>query len=108
MLPKVLRRAPRCCPKGWPTFNGGILMPSYVNIGAYVDEGSMVDTWATVAAVHKLKNVHRQWRCGYRRRLEPLQAAPVIIEDNVFVGSRCIVVEGVRVEKEAVLVPRLS
>jgi len=83
---------------------GTILMPSYVNIGAYVDEGTMVDTWATVGSCAQIgKNVHLSGGVGIRGVLEPLQAAPVIIEDNVFVGSRCIVVEGVHVEKEAVL-----
>lgn len=81
-----------------------ILMPSYVNIGAYVDEGTMVDTWATVGSCAQIgKNVHLSGGVGIGGVLEPVQAAPVIIEDNVFVGSRCIVVEGVRVEKEAVL-----
>ncbi|MEN3324837.1 2,3,4,5-tetrahydropyridine-2,6-dicarboxylate N-succinyltransferase [Mariniflexile soesokkakense] len=83
---------------------GTILMPSYVNIGAYVDEGTMVDTWATVGSCAQIgKNVHLSGGVGIGGVLEPLQAAPVIIEDNVFVGSRCIVVEGVRVETEAVL-----
>ncbi|WP_435138153.1 2,3,4,5-tetrahydropyridine-2,6-dicarboxylate N-succinyltransferase [Formosa sp. A9] len=83
---------------------GTILMPSYVNIGAYVDEGTMVDTWATVGSCAQIgKNVHLSGGVGIGGVLEPLQAAPVIIEDNVFVGSRCIVVEGVHVEKEAVL-----
>ena len=83
---------------------GVILMPSYVNIGAYVDEGSMVDTWATVGSCAQIgKNVHLSGGVGIGGVLEPLQAAPVIIEDNVFVGSRCIVVEGVRLGKEAVL-----
>ncbi len=83
---------------------GTILMPSYVNIGAYVDEGTMVDTWATVGSCAQIgKNVHLSGGVGIGGVLEPLQASPVIIEDNVFVGSRCIVVEGVRVEKEAVL-----
>lgn len=83
---------------------GVILMPSYVNIGAYVDEGTMVDTWATVGSCAQIgKNVHLSGGVGIGGVLEPLQAAPVIIEDDVFVGSRCIVVEGVRVEKEAVL-----
>tara|TARA_R110001583_G_scaffold62216_2_gene183239 strand:- start:290 stop:1105 length:816 start_codon:yes stop_codon:yes gene_type:complete len=83
---------------------GTILMPSYVNIGAYVDEGTMVDTWATVGSCAQIgKNVHLSGGVGIGGVLEPLQAAPVIIEDNVFVGSRCIVVEGVRVQKEAVL-----
>ena len=84
--------------------SGTILMPSYVNIGAYVDEGTMVDTWATVGSCAQIgKNVHLSGGVGIGGVLEPLQAAPVIIEDNVFVGSRCIVVEGVRVEEEAVL-----
>jgi 2,3,4,5-tetrahydropyridine-2,6-dicarboxylate N-succinyltransferase len=83
---------------------GTILMPSYVNIGAYVDEGTMVDTWATVGSCAQIgKNVHLSGGVGIGGVLEPLQAAPVIIEDNVFVGSRCIVVEGVHVETEAVL-----
>lgn len=83
---------------------GVILMPSYVNIGAYVDEGSMVDTWATVGSCAQIgKHVHLSGGVGIGGVLEPLQAAPVIIEDNAFIGSRCIVVEGVRVEKEAVL-----
>lgn len=84
--------------------SGVILMPSYVNIGAYVDSGTMVDTWATVGSCAQIgKNVHLSGGVGIGGVLEPLQAAPVIIEDNVFVGSRCIVVEGVRVGKEAVL-----
>ena len=84
--------------------SGTILMPSYVNIGAYVDEGSMIDTWATVGSCAQIgKNVHLSGGVGIGGVLEPLQAAPVIIEDNAFIGSRCIVVEGVRVEKEAVL-----
>ncbi len=83
---------------------GTILMPSYVNIGAYVDKGTMVDTWATVGSCAQIgKNVHLSGGVGIGGVLEPLQAAPVIIEDNAFIGSRCIVVEGVRVEKEAVL-----
>jgi 2,3,4,5-tetrahydropyridine-2-carboxylate N-succinyltransferase len=83
---------------------GTILMPSYINIGAYVDEGTMVDTWATVGSCAQIgKNVHLSGGVGIGGVLEPLQAAPVIIEDNVFVGSRCIVVEGVRIGKEAVL-----
>ena len=83
---------------------GTILMPSYVNIGAYVDEGTMVDTWATVGSCAQIgKNVHLSGGVGIGGVLEPLQAAPVIIEDDAFIGSRCIVVEGVRVEKEAVL-----
>jgi 2,3,4,5-tetrahydropyridine-2-carboxylate N-succinyltransferase len=83
---------------------GTILMPSYVNIGAYVDEGTMVDTWATVGSCAQIgKNVHLSGGVGIGGVLEPLQASPVIIEDGAFIGSRCIVVEGVRVEKEAVL-----
>ena len=81
-----------------------VLMPSYVNIGAYVDEGTMVDTWATVGSCAQIgKNVHLSGGVGIGGVLEPLQAAPVIIEDDCFAGSRCIVVEGVHVEKEAVL-----
>lgn len=81
-----------------------VLMPSYVNIGAYVDEGSMVDTWATVGSCAQIgKGVHLSGGVGIGGVLEPLQASPVIIEDGCFIGSRCIVVEGVRVEKEAVL-----
>ncbi len=81
-----------------------ILMPSYVNIGAYVDEGSMVDTWATVGSCAQIgKGVHLSGGVGIGGVLEPLQASPVIIEDGCFIGSRCIVVEGVIVEKEAVL-----
>ena len=81
-----------------------VLMPSYVNIGAYVDEGTMVDTWATVGSCAQIgKNVHLSGGVGIGGVLEPLQAAPVIVEDNAFIGSRCIVVEGVRVGKEAVL-----
>ncbi len=84
--------------------SGVIMMPSYVNIGAYVDEGTMVDTWATVGSCAQIgKNVHLSGGVGIGGVLEPLQAAPVIIEDGAFIGSRCIVVEGVRVEKEAVL-----
>ena len=84
--------------------SGAILMPSYVNIGAYVDKGTMVDTWATVGSCAQIgKNVHLSGGVGIGGVLEPLQAAPVIIEDGAFIGSRCIVVEGVRVEKEAVL-----
>lgn len=83
---------------------GVILMPSYVNIGAYVDEGTMVDTWATVGSCAQIgRNVHLSGGVGIGGVLEPLQAAPVIIEDHAFIGSRCIVVEGVRVETEAVL-----
>jgi 2,3,4,5-tetrahydropyridine-2,6-dicarboxylate N-succinyltransferase len=83
---------------------GVIMMPSYVNIGAYVDSGTMVDTWATVGSCAQIgKNVHLSGGVGIGGVLEPVQASPVIIEDNVFVGSRCIVVEGCRVGKEAVL-----
>ncbi len=84
--------------------SGTILMPSYINIGAYVDEGTMVDTWATVGSCAQIgRNVHLSGGVGIGGVLEPLQAAPVIVEDNAFIGSRCIVVEGVRIEKEAVL-----
>ncbi len=84
--------------------SGTILMPSYVNIGAYVDTGTMVDTWATVGSCAQIgKNVHLSGGVGIGGVLEPLQAVPVIIEDDAFIGSRCIVVEGVRVEREAVL-----
>lgn len=84
--------------------SGTILMPSYVNIGAYVDEGTMVDTWATVGSCAQIgKNVHLSGGVGIGGVLEPLQASPVIIEDGAFIGSRSIVVEGVRVCKEAVL-----
>lgn len=83
---------------------GVVLMPSYVNIGAYVDEGTMVDTWATVGSCAQIgKNVHLSGGVGIGGVLEPIQASPVIIEDDCFIGSRCIVVEGVRVEKGAVL-----
>ena len=81
-----------------------IMMPSYVNIGAYVDTGSMIDTWATVGSCAQIgKNVHLSGGVGIGGVLEPVQAAPVIIEDNCFIGSRSIVVEGVRVRKEAVI-----
>lgn len=84
--------------------SGVIMMPSYVNIGAYVDEGTMVDTWATVGSCAQIgKNVHLSGGVGIGGVLEPLQAAPVIVEDGCFVGSRCIVVEGVHLEKEVVL-----
>ena len=84
--------------------SGTVLMPSYVNIGAFVDEGTMVDTWATVGSCAQVgKNVHLSGGVGIGGVLEPVQAAPVIIEDNAFVGSRCIIVEGVRVGTEAVL-----
>jgi 2,3,4,5-tetrahydropyridine-2-carboxylate N-succinyltransferase len=81
-----------------------VLMPSYVNIGAYVDEGTMVDTWATVGSCAQIgKNVHLSGGVGIGGVLEPLQASPVIVEDGCFIGSRCIVVEGVRVGEQAVL-----
>lgn len=83
---------------------GVVQMPSYINIGAYVDSGSMVDTWATVGSCAQIgKNVHLSGGVGIGGVLEPVQAAPVIIEDNCFIGSRCIVVEGVHVKREAVL-----
>src|SRR5436190_6284006 len=83
---------------------GVIMMPSYVNIGAYVDEGTMVDTWATVGSCAQVgKNVHLSGGVGIGGVLEPVQAAAVIVEDGAFIGSRCIIVEGVRIGKEAVL-----
>lgn len=83
---------------------GVVMMPSYVNIGAYVDSGTMVDTWATVGSCAQIgKNVHLSGGVGIGGVLEPVQAAPVIIEDHCFIGSRCIVVEGAIVEEEAVL-----
>lgn len=83
---------------------GVVLMPSYVNIGAYVDAGTMVDTWATVGSCAQIgKNVHLSGGVGIGGVLEPLQASPVIIEDGCFIGSRCIVVEGIKIGKEAVL-----
>jgi 2,3,4,5-tetrahydropyridine-2,6-dicarboxylate N-succinyltransferase len=99
----------RCVPPGVARYGsflgrGVILMPGYVNVGAYVDEGSMVDTWATVGSCAQIgKNVHLSGGVGIGGVLEPPQAQPVIIEDGAFIGSRCIVVEGVRVEREAVL-----
>jgi 2,3,4,5-tetrahydropyridine-2-carboxylate N-succinyltransferase len=84
--------------------SGVIMMPSYVNIGAYVGSGTMVDTWATVGSCAQIgKNVHLSGGVGIGGVLEPVQATPVIIEDNCFIGSRCIVVEGVHIEEEAVL-----
>lgn len=84
--------------------SGCILMPSYVNIGAYVDSGSMIDTWATVGSCAQIgKNVHLSGGVGIGGVLEPTQAQPVIIEDNVFVGSRCIIVEGAMIEEGAVI-----
>ncbi|MEA3445590.1 MAG: 2,3,4,5-tetrahydropyridine-2,6-dicarboxylate N-succinyltransferase [Bacteroidota bacterium] len=83
---------------------GVIMMPSYINIGAYVDSGTMVDTWATVGSCAQIgENVHLSGGVGIGGVLEPVQAAPVIIENNCFIGSRCIIVEGVMIEKEAVL-----
>ncbi len=83
---------------------GVIMMPSYVNIGAYVDEGTMVDTWATVGSCAQIgKHVHLSGGVGVGGVLEPVQAAPVIVEDHAFIGSRCILVEGVRIGREAVL-----
>lgn len=83
---------------------GVVMMPSYVNIGAYVDSGTMVDTWATVGSCAQIgKNVHLSGGVGIGGVLEPLQAAPVIVEDHCFIGSRCIVVEGAHIETEAVL-----
>ena len=99
----------RCVPPGVARYGsflgrGTILMPGYVNIGAYVDEGSMVDTWATVGSCAQIgKNVHLSGGVGIGGVLEPPQAQPVVIEDGAFIGSRCIVVEGVRVGREAVL-----
>ena len=84
--------------------SGVIMMPSYINIGAYVDSGTMVDTWATVGSCAQIgKNVHLSGGVGIGGVLEPLQAAPVIVEDGAFIGSRCIVVEGIHIGKEAVL-----
>lgn len=81
-----------------------IMMPSYVNIGAYVDSGTMIDTWATVGSCAQVgKNVHISGGVGLGGVLEPIQASPVIVEDNAFIGSRCILVEGIRIGKEAVL-----
>ena len=81
-----------------------IMMPSYVNIGAYVDSGTMIDTWATVGSCAQIgKNVHLSGGVGIGGVLEPVQASPVIVEDDAFIGSRSIVVEGVKIEKEAVL-----
>ncbi len=99
----------RCVPPGVARYGsflgrGVILMPAFVNIGAYVDEGTMIDTWATVGSCAQIgKNVHLSGGVGIGGVLEPPQAAPVIVEDGAFVGSRCIVVEGVRIESEAVL-----
>jgi len=95
---------PAIARKGCFIEKGAILMPSYVNIGAYVGTGTMVDTWATVGSCAQIgKNVHLSGGVGIGGVLEPIQANPVIIEDNVFIGSRCIVVEGVLIEEGAVL-----
>jgi 2,3,4,5-tetrahydropyridine-2-carboxylate N-succinyltransferase len=84
--------------------SGVIMMPSYVNIGAWVGSGTMVDTWATVGSCAQIgRNVHLSGGVGIGGVLEPLQATPTIVEDNCFIGSRCIIVEGVRVRKEAVI-----
>ncbi len=99
----------RCVPPGVARYGsflgrGVILMPAFVNVGAYVDEGSMVDTWATVGSCAQIgKGVHLSGGVGIGGVLEPVQAAPVVVEDGAFVGSRCIVVEGVCVEREAVI-----
>jgi 2,3,4,5-tetrahydropyridine-2,6-dicarboxylate N-succinyltransferase len=99
----------RCVPPGVARYGsflgrGTILMPGYVNVGAYVDDGSMVDTWATVGSCAQIgKGVHLSGGVGIGGVLEPAQAQPVIVEDGAFIGSRCIVVEGVRVGREAVL-----
>ncbi|HEV3195140.1 MAG TPA: 2,3,4,5-tetrahydropyridine-2,6-dicarboxylate N-succinyltransferase [Candidatus Cybelea sp.] len=99
----------RCVPPGVARYGsflgrGVILMPGFVNIGAYVDEGSMIDTWATVGSCAQIgKGVHLSGGVGIGGVLEPPQAAPVIVEDGAFIGSRCIIVEGVHVEKEAVV-----
>lgn len=83
---------------------GVIMMPSYVNIGAYIGSGTMVDTWATVGSCAQIgENVHLSGGVGIGGVLEPVQASPVIVEDNCFIGSRCILVEGVKIEEEAVL-----
>lgn len=103
------RLGARCVPPGVARYGsylgrGAILMPGYVNIGAYVDDGTMVDTWATVGSCAQIgKDVHLAGGVGIGGVLEPPQASPVIVEDGAFVGSRCVVVEGVRVESEAVL-----
>jgi 2,3,4,5-tetrahydropyridine-2-carboxylate N-succinyltransferase len=99
----------RCVPPGVARYGsflgrGSVLMPGYVNIGAYVDEGTMVDTWATVGSCAQIgKSVHLAGGVGIGGVLEPPQASPVIVEDGAFIGSRCIVVEGVRIGREAVL-----
>ncbi|MBV8373534.1 MAG: 2,3,4,5-tetrahydropyridine-2,6-dicarboxylate N-succinyltransferase, partial [Candidatus Eremiobacteraeota bacterium] len=99
----------RCVPPGVARYGsflgrGVILMPGYVHVGAYVDDNTMIDTWATVGSCAQIgKNVHLSGGVGIGGVLEPPQATPVIVEDGAFIGSRCIVVEGVRVEREAVL-----
>jgi 2,3,4,5-tetrahydropyridine-2,6-dicarboxylate N-succinyltransferase len=99
----------RCVPPGVARYGsflgrGVILMPAFVNVGAYVGEETMIDTWATVGSCAQIgKSVHLSGGVGIGGVLEPPQAAPVIVEDGAFVGSRCIVVEGVRIEREAVL-----
>jgi len=99
----------RCVPGGIARYgsyigSGAILMPGFINIGAYVDDGTMVDTWATVGSCAQIgKNVHLSGGVGIGGVLEPAQASPVIVEDGAFIGSRCIVVEGVHIGKEAVL-----
>lgn len=99
----------RCVPPGVARYGsflgrGVILMPGFVNIGAYVDEGSMIDTWATVGSCAQIgKNVHLSGGVGIGGVLEPPQATPVVVEDGAFIGSRSIVVEGVRIEREAVV-----
>jgi 2,3,4,5-tetrahydropyridine-2-carboxylate N-succinyltransferase len=100
-----IRVVPNAVARHGAYISGGvIMMPSYVNIGAYVNRGTMVDTWATVGSCAQIgKNVHLSGGVGIGGVLEPLQAAPVIVEDNAFLGSRSIVVEGIRIEKEAVL-----
>ena len=102
---KKIRVVPHAVARYGSFINKGvILMPSYINIGAYVDSGTMVDTWATVGSCAQVgKNVHLSGGVGIGGVLEPLQASPVIIEDNAFIGSRCIIVEGVRIGEEAVL-----
>jgi 2,3,4,5-tetrahydropyridine-2-carboxylate N-succinyltransferase len=104
-MEKGIRVVPHAVARYGAYISGGvIMMPSYINIGAYVDSGTMVDTWATVGSCAQVgKNVHLSGGVGLGGVLEPVQAAPVIIEDNCFIGSRSIVVEGVRVESEAVL-----
>ncbi len=102
---KEIRVVPHAIARYGSFLNKGvILMPSYVNIGAYVDSGTMVDTWATVGSCAQIgRDVHLSGGVGIGGVLEPLQASPVIVEDNAFIGSRCIIVEGVRIGKEAVL-----